>query len=371
MNASLSFLIAFPCIWAVVAFLIWRNRLHIAFIPILIIGSVAITSLIYFSGRWSKTVDYEVWNGQVKGKERNRVSCSHSYSCNCRTRCSSGKNGSCTTTCDTCYEHSYDVNWDVYTTIGNFSISRVDRRGVNEPPRWTVVQAGQPWADTHQFTNYIKAAPFSLFNKSEKELAAALPLVPTYPLKVYDYQYIDRVIPVGVTVPNLSQWNYDLAMTLRDLGPTKQANIIVLFANKDPQYSYVVENAWIGGKKNDIVVIVGVKEYPKIEWVRVLSWTKEELFKVKLRDDLQELGTIEDRVKFLNILHENTMKMFKRRHMSEFKYLESEISPPDWAIVLAAIMSIVGSLGFTFCWIKFDWTSELFGSSYNRWHRFK
>ncbi len=97
-----------------------------------------VCAAIYYGGMH----DTETWNSYVVTKEREEVSCSHSYSCNCLQVCSSDSNGgsSCHTQCDTCYEHSYDVDWVVQDTIGDFRISRIDRRGLGEPPRWTSVQ---------------------------------------------------------------------------------------------------------------------------------------------------------------------------------------------------------------------------------------
>src|SRR5574342_424492 len=113
----------------------------------------------------ANTHDVEVWNGVVTGKEQNTVSCSHSYQCNCRQSCTgSGKNQSCTTVCDTCYEHSHDYDWDVYTSINDtITIDRVDRQGVNEPSLWTAVKMGEPVSVTHSYKNYIKASPGTLF----------------------------------------------------------------------------------------------------------------------------------------------------------------------------------------------------------------
>src|SRR5690348_3424388 len=81
---------------------------------------------------YQNTTDYQVINGEVTGKEQNRVSCEHSYECNCRQEsyeCGDSKNSrTCyRRVCDTCYEHSHDYDWDVYSNIGTFTIDRIDR----------------------------------------------------------------------------------------------------------------------------------------------------------------------------------------------------------------------------------------------------
>jgi hypothetical protein len=150
----------------------------------------------------SNTRDVEVWNGQVTGKYSEKVSCSHSYSCNCYRSCSgSGKNRSCSTICQTCYEHSYDVSWRVESNIGTYTISRIDRRGLSKPPRWDRVKIGEPVSDTHTYTNYIKGSPDSLFHK-KKLLKKYQKDLPKYQSKVYDYYRLNRLVNLGVNVDN-------------------------------------------------------------------------------------------------------------------------------------------------------------------------
>ena len=91
-------------------------------------------AVIYNRNTW----DRETFNGTVVSKEKDRVSCEHSYDCFCYESCSgSGENQTCHQVCQTCYEHSYDYSWRVHSDIGSLTISRIDRQGVNEPPRWT------------------------------------------------------------------------------------------------------------------------------------------------------------------------------------------------------------------------------------------
>jgi hypothetical protein len=76
----------------------------------------------------------------------------------------------------------------------------------------------------------------------------------------------------------------------------------------------------------------------------VISWTKNELFKVQLRDSIQELGTIQ-RAPILSALQEQIGKNFERRHMAEFKYLETEIDPPTWLMITTVIVLLLGGVG--------------------------
>lgn len=296
-------------------------------------------------GLFSQTADTEILNGQVVKKYQETVSCSHSYSCNCRT---TGSGNNKTTTCDTCYEHTNDYNWVLQTSVGNINIDRIDRQGKWEPPRFNVARIGDPVAQTETFTNYIRGAQNSLFNDAESKssLTQFAGKIPPYPLAIYDYHYLNRVLTVGANVPNQAEMNRQLALALRSLGPAKQVNVVILITNiQDPNYVYAVNRAWLGGKKNDVIVLVGSKDYPTIDWVRVISWTDSNTFKIQLRDSLQDLGTLADSNAVVKVISDQVTANFARKHMKDFEYLKSEIDVPTWAIVLAFIAVIILTIG--------------------------
>ena len=262
--------------------------------------------IVVFSGfliaRYSSTADVEVWSGRVVDKRQVKVSCSHSYPCN-PYPCNCDSKGNCSTCYHTCYDHSYDWDWNVYTSNREeFDIDRVDRQGVNEPPRWTRVYIGEPTALTHYYENYIKANPDSVLRR----MGAAerfKNLLPAYPSAVYDYNYVDRFVSADVAVPDAAIWNKDLQDLNADLGKKKQVNVIVLAAKTaDPQYAFAIEEAWIGGKQNDIIVILGVPEYPKVSWVKIVSWTRKEELKIGLRDAIKDIGSMEKRVEIVHAI---------------------------------------------------------------------
>lgn len=344
-------LLLFPLAWPFISKAIWNNKISWGEMGMQI-GVVALcVSALYAITRYSATSDTEIWNGEVTGKEQVKVSCEHSYPCHCRME-SCGKNCE-EEVCDTCYDHPYDWDWRVYSNVGDFNVSRLDAQGVRQPPRWSVVQKGQPVADARSFTNYIKAAPNSLFHADAEQLKQRFAnLLPAYPVTIYDYQYDDRVLAIGVKVPDIGQWNKELPLLLRKLGPTKQANVIILFVNTaDESYYEALKAYWLGGKKNDIIVIFGTTEYPKISWVKVLSWTDKELFKVQLQDELFDLKTV-DRTKVLAAIEKNTMATFVRKPMNDFKYLMDDYQPPMWALILIGVLGAIGSVGMSIAFYR-------------------
>lgn len=352
---TLAFLLLFPLAWPFIAKAIWGKEITFGELAANVAIGVVVVLIGWYGGRHMQTADYEVLNGQITSKSSRQVSCEHSYSCNCRKTCSgSGQNRSCRKTCDTCHEHSYDVNWKLDTTVGDIFVSRVNRRGDVEPPRYTRAQIGDPVAQSHTYTNYIKAAPDSLFNTAveKKALMQFDKLVPTYPGSIYDYHYVDRVLAQGVALPDMSEWNRDLAMRLRTLGPSRQVNAVIVFSNqKDPQFATALRAAWLGGKKNDVIVVLGTPNYPAIDWVRVVSWTDAELFKVQLRDELLALKTV-DRAQVLSIMERRIGTQYTRKHMKDFEFLQSNIEPPTWLIALLAVLSIGASLGASFAFSR-------------------
>lgn len=361
-------LLVIPVPW--IAKMIWPREIKLLEVGVILLISIVLVTGIYFAGIAGQTMDREIWNGEITAKDRKHGTYEQPYECNCRESCSgSGKDRSCSTTCDTCYETHYTVSWTAYSNIGNFRLSHEDstsRRVYNlpDPQRYVVVKVGDPCSTSNMFTNYVKAVPESLFHANPMLQKRFQALIPKYPGEIYDFYKINRVLAMGVNVPDIQQWNEDLSNALRKAGPQRQANAVVLFVNTpDPSYIHALESAWLGGKKNDILVVVGVTEYPKIEWVAVSSWSKAELFKVQLRDDLHAMKVV-DRAAFMVLLEKHTMASFKRRSMADFEYLKDEIEPPVWVVVLAGILGLLAACGSTYYFYKNDPFADAFRSPY-------
>jgi hypothetical protein len=313
---------------------------------------VLISAGAFYGSSAAATADTEIWNGQVTGKDREHGTYEQPYSCNCRTvTTGSGNNQTSTTVCDTCYETHYTVKWTCNSTIGGFTIDSKDSTSSSvyrsaDPSFYVQAQPGDPAAKTHTYTNYVQAVPESLFKPSPAALKAKFAgLVPAYPDQIFNFYNINRFLTPGYSTPDAAAWNRDISLMLRELGPKKQVNLIVVVAKTaDMDYEYALRDAWEGVNKNDVVVLIGSAAWPKIDYVRVLSWTKKEIFKIELRDSIQALNTIQ-REPILNLISAQINKNFERRHMSEFKYLEAEIDPPTWLLILLAVSLILSAGG--------------------------
>jgi len=313
----------------------------------------------------SQMSDTEIWNGQVQAKNRVEGSYIESYSCNCYTSCSgSGKNQTCSEHCSTCYRDHYTVKWYLNSTIGEIGIDSKDwtSRAVYllpDPSTYTKAFVGEACSQEHEFDNYVRAVPASLFGAvSQMTQQKFATKIPPYP-HVQNIYHIIRVLDVGskMNPTTLDNLNFQLNQSLTKLGAEKQVNIILIVTGiLDPQYRYAVENNWLGGKKNDVVIFLGTPDGVKIQWVDVMTWALNKgngQFRSELKDNINDLGEINPD-KLVPVIHDTVEKRFTRPHMKDFEYLKKEIVPPTWVIILAFILSIAGSLGLSLVFYRME-----------------
>lgn len=350
-------LCAFPLIWPFIAKKIWPHEISWAELAINVVGVMIIVSGVWFAGKYGATSDIEVWNGQIVSKQIHDGYYVESYQCRCRQQCSgSGSKRSCHTVCDTCYRNHYTREW---LAVGDFgkkipitldyldTTSKRKRNNAGEPAIYRNCQPGEPASIENTYTNYVQAVPDSLFN-NEMDSTSFEGKIPEYP-RVYGKYRINRVLNVDSSIPShlLTGLNEQLNERLIKLGPKKQANVVVIVTEiDDPSYKFAVENAWVGGKKNDIVVFVGV-DGTNITWADTMTFalnSGNELFQVTLRDKLNTIGDF-DYMRIADAIDETTGDLFDRISMEEFKYLESQIQPANWVIGIAVFLSIFGTLG--------------------------
>lgn len=351
MNIALIWLILVPMLIAMALWLPFRDRKDSWQLPAIFAGvGIALVFVVFVVAKGTQTADIEIINGKITEKQRIHDTYEQSYPCNCRSVSSgSGQNATSTTVCDTCYETHYTVEFKCDSTIGSYQIDKEDSTlrsvyKIPDHPRWTVIRAGDPVSKSHRYQNYVQAVPESLFKPAPAVLKAKFAgLIPTYPDQIYDLYKVNRFLSPGHSVPDAALWNNDISMMLRDLGPQKQVNAIVVIAKTDDlDYEYALRDAWEGVNKNDVVLLIGSKEYPKIDYVRVLTWSKSEIFKIELRDNVEALGVIQ-REPIMGLLQAQIAKNFDRRHMRDFEYLQAEIDPPTWVIVL--LLAVLGAAG--------------------------
>jgi len=345
-------LLAIPTVVTVAAKFISKNEITWKEFAILQ-GVVVLLVLIGYGGALhSRTADTELWNSTIAAKVSGTQGCCHSYPCNCHESCSgSGKNRSCSTVCSTCYEHSHDERYTAVTTTQEevFAAGCISP-GSGPPDRWKIIMVGEPASTEHTYTNYIKGSPDTILRR--RGLAQKYRL-PAYP-EVFDYYRANHLIQAGVTLPDAYLFNDRLGRLAGDLGSIRQVNLLVVVTNSpDREWAEGLREAWLGGKKNDAILVVGAPNFPEIAWADVVSWTENADFKVNLKDDVEAMKTW-DSDRILRTIHEATSLHYKRRSMKDFEYLWATIEPSSTAMWWIAVLSLLLSVGGSWFFWKYD-----------------
>jgi hypothetical protein len=321
---------------------------------------VLVVGVGYWFALKNKSDDVEHWNGVIAKKWQETGSCCHSYSCNCHESCSgSGNSRSCSTHCETCYEHIRDKEWYATTSNGEMAYEKKCGRPLwGDPERWEAIVVGEPTSIPHSFTNYVKGNPDSVLRR-QGLTATWQSELPAYP-EVFDHYRANKVL----MSPNISRsnmplrsWNYQLAELNGSLGAAKQVNVIIVVTKAaDRIFTQALQEHWLGGKKNDVVLVVGAPNYPDIAWTDVMSWSRSEEMKIEIRDRVQALGQL-DVEKIIPILREEVAGKFVRRKFADFDYLKSTIEPSSFALWFLGILGVLLSVGM---WIFFH-REDVFG----------
>lgn len=330
-----------------------------------VIGGCLVLSLIWCLGRYSAASDTEILNGTVTGSHSWRFSCptntsnpcTNGYTCHSRMICeTTGSGKDQTTTCheehDTCYVYDWEQNWYVDSTLGDFQIARVDDQGAKEPPRYSIVRIGDPVSTTHGYMNWVKASADTLYAEADHDVEHYAALLPTYHQRIYDYYKLNRVYTPNVKLANISQWNDALSRMQGPLGSTKQINInLVIVEGVARDYAPAVRRHWEGFKKNESVIVVGLRG-GLIDWAESMSWSKNSIYDVDLRNMIEDRrGTAFasiDPTEFVGSISEIVRRDYVRRPMKEFEYLKGEIPPPAWMIWVASIMALLYGVGTSY-----------------------
>lgn len=324
-----------------------------------------------YGSRVSATADTELLNGEITDKTRAHGSYQRPYDCNCRQvrSCSgSGKNRSCSTStkCDTCYEPRYTVKWTAISTVGNFTIDSLDRGSSSvyatpDPHRYTIIEKGEPACVQHSYTNYIRGVPDSILRPAAAEVKAKYAgKIPEYPINTFDFYRANRLVTAGLAVPDAALWNKNISIASSYLGPRKQTNIVVVLTSYSDDFFFALQDAWVNGKKNDIVVVIGQSKYgEKADWVRIMALTESDLLQVKLRDAILDLESINP-ASVVSATQDIALKHYQRKSMRDFKFLEDQIDPPTWVIA-----SSLGGVVLAYL-LAFIFTPRLVRPSYTR-----
>lgn len=336
-----------PVICAIL-FVVYHRKAHDQKETLIATAVVVVLSCLLQAGTYvafslGSSGDVEILNGYVTGKQRDMVSCEHQYQCGQTCTTDSKGNQSCVPIY--CDEHSYDVDWDVHTTVGNLSIKRIDRQGLRQPPRWAQVQIGEPAAQEHSYMNYVLGNKDSLFSRADQQFAERFKdKIPKYP-EVYDYYRVTRVLNVsGLALPT-TYWNDYLNNTLKTLGAAKQVNIVWVVTSGQPvEYFQGLVYAWSGGKKNDVIVVTDITKDMKINWGKSTSFADGmNNMELHARNGMSLTGQAMGIGVFSEVAA-NITKGYNRLEMKEMEYLKWR-DLKTWEVLIVVLFGCIPFAG--------------------------
>lgn len=312
--------------------------------------------------------------------------------CNC-VSCNCDEEGNCSTCCDTCCSDYNGPQWSLRTSNGeevsttssvfaNYvrkfgnkryeSVMRIGQCSVGDGNRYITTWDGDinrivPTARPHRFVNYLKAND-SVRKSGESNKVGFEDCLVGYPT-VHGGPFgeieLDRVIRAcGAPIPNAWAAEVDrgLDIALADLGKEKEVNILVYFVgSQDLSFLHALEAHWVMGKKNDVIVIVGVTSYPEISWTAVMAWTDNELFKITLRDAVQDLGSLDNvaPIDFVRTITSQVADGFERLRMRDIPV--GDVKMDLWAQFL--LLVVCGFLSWLISWALRNNTWRVFGNT--------
>lgn len=183
------------------------------------------------------------------------------------------------------------------------------------------------------WSNRVKAAP-TLFSFAKVPIDVAVYKWPENP----DWQESQRLIGRAVSDFNLLEFD---RMNAR-LGSSKRVNVIMVgFLDNDSGCADWQRAAWIGGKKNDLVLCYGGVEKGKRSWARVFGWSDSEICKRNLESLL--LSTNKGNG-LLKLVEQEIVSGYTIKDWSTFDYITVE--PPGWSYWVFAIVLTASQVGF-------------------------
>lgn len=186
-----------------------------------------------------------------------------------------------------------------------------------------------PVTTLRRWSNRVKASP-SLFSFSIPPPGAPVFPWPDNP----DWRQSDRL--VGTAAELFDRREFDLLNSR--LGPTKRVNLIFVGwpDGTGVEASGYQEAAWVGGKKNDLVVcFAGMAPGKPAQWSKVFGWTESDLCKRNI-ESLFITHPPSDLL--LGMVEQEVQKTYVIKDWAKFSYLRVE--PPPWTLGMLIVAMV-------------------------------
>lgn len=185
------------------------------------------------------------------------------------------------------------------------------------------------------FENRIKAAP-SLYSYAPVPKDAKVFKYPS----CSDPFKSDRLL--GTAASSIPARDFDILCS--SVGQIKKVNLIMIgFGDAGSEIAHLQEAAWVGGKKNDLVICYGGKDAQKPSWTYVFGWTDKTIVKANLQTIMFD-SPIDATI--LPKIRAEVVKNYEIKQWNDFNYLEVE--PPTWSYWVYIIAVILVQGGFWF-----------------------
>jgi len=205
----------------------------------------------------------------------------------------------------------------------------------------------EPVNISHKYENRIQASRsvFKYVELSEEEVAQHKLF--EYPeVSLFGYPSI-----LGDCGPTTEDGNKRLRFHNSMLGREKQLRMWILCTDAaDPQWGQLQESHWVGGNKNEAVLVVGKG------WDHVFTWADDKTPMIETRDFVKANLESLDMVEVADVMAANLKQSFVRKEFADFSYLTVE--PPTWAIVMTYIFTILINVGISYFVIHNEWSDD-------------
>jgi hypothetical protein len=215
----------------------------------------------------------------------------------------------------------------------------------------------EPVTTTKTFKNRVKAAP-STFSFCKVPTNAPIFKWPENP----NHFRSDRVLGTARQYIDILKWDQMNAY----LGPTKKVNLIIIgFGEQDHKIAEYQESAWVGGKKNDLVICYGNTKAEDggigINWVKVFGWTERKDVKEHLETIVKNNPVNND---LIPLITEEVARNYVIKDWTKFDNVT--IEPPTWAYILYFSM-MVSIHGLFYFWCSINRLGKYYKQSYESW----
>jgi hypothetical protein len=220
-----------------------------------------------------------------------------------------------------------DLHRDYHTKDGNRYVSTWDKTFANMFPITKMATYKNKVKNSRSVFNYQKV--------TEEDIAQ-------YGLFQYHKVKGWYVNPIyGVT----DNYSMDLLAKYNALNGLKRQlsmNVLV-FKNQPVDAAFLQESLWQGGNKNEFNVCIGLTG-ENIDWVRVISWTENELLKQEVESSIKAMKTL-TMSNVVNYIGQTVPPKFIRKQFADFNYLSVEI--PLVPTIIITMFSLVSTIALS------------------------